>query len=75
MDPLLSLVWLLMAGLLPLMALRNTMEATERGRRLFRYLLIAYALAAVIALAALVTVGPGRRAVPADVPWPEPSTA
>ena len=64
MDPSLSLVWLLMAGVLPLMALRDRLS-----KRAFAWVAGLYLLAAAIAVAAWFTVGPARPPVPRDVPF------
>ena len=63
MDDGLRLLFLLMAGVLPLMALRDRLS-----RRAFNILAALYALAAVIALIAWFTVGPAGPPVPDDLP-------
>ena len=63
MDDGLRLAFLLMAGVLPLMALRDRLS-----RRMFRLLAAAYAIVAVAAVVALLTVGTPRPPIPDDVP-------
>ena len=62
------LVWLLLAGVLPLMALKDRLSGTSRGRKLFAALVALYAVAAAVALIALFTVGPPRPPIPPDAP-------
>jgi peptidoglycan/LPS O-acetylase OafA/YrhL len=71
MDHGARLVWLLLAGALPLLALRERMGETPRGRRLFAALVLLYAAVAVAALAAMLTGGSPRPALPADLPLVE----
>ena len=63
MDGALSIVFLLMAGVLPLMALRDRLS-----RRTFNLLAALYVLVAIVALAAWFTVGPARPPVRQDAP-------
>ena len=58
------LVFLLMAGVLPLMALRDRLSP-----RAFKLAAAVYVLVAAIALAAWFTVGPARPPVPRDIPF------
>jgi hypothetical protein len=64
MDDGLRLVFLLAAGVLPLMALRDRLSP-----RMFRLLAGLYVAVAVAAVAAWFTVGPARPPVPQDVPF------
>ena len=64
MDRGLSLFFMLMAGVLPLMALRERLAP-----RTFRLLAIVYAAVAAAALVAWFTVGPARPPIPQDVPF------
>ena len=59
-----SLIWLILAGVLPLMALRDRLSP-----RAFKLLAAVYAPAAAAALAAWFPVGPARPPVPQDVPF------
>ena len=59
MDDGLRLIFLLMAGVLPLMALRARVS-----QRTFNLLAALYVMAAVVALVAWFTVGPARPPVP-----------
>ena len=63
MDDGLRLIFLLMAGVLPLMAMRDRVSP-----RTFNLLAGLYVLAAVVALVAWFTVGPARPPVRDDVP-------
>ena len=58
------LVFLLTAGVLPLMALRERLS-----RRTFGLLAALYAAVAVVAIVAWFTVGPARPPVPRDIPF------
>ena len=64
MDDRLRLVFLLMAGVLPLMALRGRVS-----ERTFRLLAALYAVIAAVAVIAWFTVGPARPPVPRDEPF------
>ena len=66
MDDLPRLVWLLLAGALPLLWLRDRMGETARGRKQFAALVALYVVIAVVALVALVTRGPQAPPVPRD---------
>ena len=63
MDDGLSLIFLLMAGALPLMAMRDRVS-----RRTFNLLAALYVVVAAVALIAFFTVGPARPRPPADTP-------
>ena len=63
-----NLVWLLLAGVLPLMALRDRLLATARGRRLFAALVILYLAVAGVAVVALLTRGTPAPPAPRDLP-------
>jgi hypothetical protein len=58
------LIFLLMAGVLPLMAMRDRLSP-----RTFRLLAALYLIAAVVAVVAWFTVGPARSPVPRDIPF------
>ena len=63
MDDGLRLLFLLMAGVLPLMALRDRLS-----RRAFALLAGAYLVVAAVAVIAFFTVGPPRPPIPVDAP-------
>lgn len=64
MDDGLRLIFLLMAGVLPLMAMRDRLSAKK-----FRLLVIAYVVVAAVAIAAFVT-----RGAPWERPQPDPAS-
>ena len=64
MDDGLRIMFLLAAGVLPLMALRDRLSP-----RAFKAIAALYALAAVVAAVAWFTVGPARPPVPKDMPF------
>ncbi len=64
MDDGLGLVFLLMAGVLPLMALRDQLSL-----RAFKLVAALYGLVALAAVAAWFIVGPARPPVPRDIPF------
>jgi hypothetical protein len=68
MDDGQRLLFLLLAGVLPLVALRERLDGTSRGRKLFAALVALYVLAGAVALIALFTVGPARPPIPPDAP-------
>ena len=68
MDDGARLIWLLLAGVLPLMMLRDRLTATGGGRKLFAALVALYVAAAVVALIAFFTIGPARPPLPREAP-------